>query len=54
MAAAKYGKGRCLVVDPWIYNEYVDRRNKLPVEFDGFAGRSTLPGGLFDRRNKAN
>ena len=31
MAVAKYGKGAVFaVVDPWIYNEYVDRRNKLP------------------------
>jgi unsaturated rhamnogalacturonyl hydrolase len=43
MAVAKYGKGTVFaVVDPWIYNEYVDRRNKLPVEYDGFAAAIDL------------
>lgn len=37
MAVAKVGKGTVFAVtDPWVYNEYVDRRNKLPLEFDGF------------------
>jgi unsaturated rhamnogalacturonyl hydrolase len=37
MATAKVGKGMVFaVVDPWIYNEYVDRRNTLPLDFDGF------------------
>jgi unsaturated rhamnogalacturonyl hydrolase len=45
MAVAKYGKGTVFaVVDPWVYNEYVDRRNKLPVEFDGFAAAIDLAG----------
>ena len=45
MAVAKYGKGTVFaVVDPWIYNEYVDRRNKLPVEYDGFAAAIDLAG----------
>jgi unsaturated rhamnogalacturonyl hydrolase len=45
MAVAKYGKGTVFaVVDPWIYNEYVDRRNRLPVEFDGFAAAIDLAG----------
>ncbi len=45
MAVAKLGKGTVFaVVDPWIYNEYVDRRNKLPVEFDGFAAAIDLAG----------
>ena len=45
MAVAKYGKGTVFaVVDPWIYNEYVDRRNRLPTEFDGFAAAIDLAG----------
>jgi unsaturated rhamnogalacturonyl hydrolase len=45
MATAKYGKGTVFaVVDPWVYNEYVDRRNKLPVEYDGFAAAIDLAG----------
>jgi unsaturated rhamnogalacturonyl hydrolase len=45
MAVSKYGKGTVFaVVDPWIYNEYVDRRNKLPVDFDGFAAAIDLAG----------
>jgi unsaturated rhamnogalacturonyl hydrolase len=45
MAVSKYGKGTVFaVVDPWIYNEYVDRRNKLPVEYDGFAAAIDLAG----------
>jgi unsaturated rhamnogalacturonyl hydrolase len=33
MAAAKFGKGKVLIVgDPWIYNEYVDGR-RLPKRF---------------------
>jgi unsaturated rhamnogalacturonyl hydrolase len=45
MAVAKVGKGTVFaVVDPWIYNEYVDRRNKLPLEFDGFDAALDLAG----------
>ncbi len=45
MAVAKYGKGTVFAVtDPWLYNEYVDRRNKLPVEYDGFAAAIDLAG----------
>jgi unsaturated rhamnogalacturonyl hydrolase len=45
MAVAKVGKGTVFaVVDPWIYNEYVDRRNKLPLEFDGFDASIDLAG----------
>ena len=45
MAVAKYGKGSVFaVVDPWIYNEYVDRRNRLPSEYDGFAAAIDLAG----------
>jgi len=45
MAVAKVGKGTVFaVVDPWIYNEYVDRRNKLPLEFDGFDAAIDLAG----------
>ena len=45
MAVAKIGKGTVFaVVDPWIYNEYVDRRNKLPLEFDGFDAAIDLAG----------
>jgi len=45
MAVAKVGKGIVYaVVDPWIYNEYVDRRNKLPLEFDGYDAAIDLAG----------
>src|SRR5216684_864127 len=45
MAVAKYGKGTVFaVVDLWVYNEYVDRRNKLPVDYDGFAAAIDLAG----------
>ena len=45
MAVAKYGKGTVFaVVDPWVYNEYVDRRNRLPVDYDGFAAAIVLAG----------
>jgi unsaturated rhamnogalacturonyl hydrolase len=45
MAVAKYGKGTVFaVVDPWIYNEYTDRRNKLPVEYDTFGAAIDLAG----------
>jgi unsaturated rhamnogalacturonyl hydrolase len=45
IAVAKVGKGTVFaVVDPWIYNEYVDRRNNLPVEFEGFAAAVDLAG----------
>ena len=45
MAVAKVGKGTVFaVVDPWVYNEYVDRRNKLPLEFDGFDASIDLAG----------
>jgi unsaturated rhamnogalacturonyl hydrolase len=45
MAVSKYGKGSVFaVVDPWVYNEYVDRRNKLPVDYDGFAAAIDLAG----------
>jgi unsaturated rhamnogalacturonyl hydrolase len=50
MAVAKYGKGTVFaVVDPWIYNEYVDRRNRLPVEYDGFAAAIDLAGWVVRR-----
>jgi unsaturated rhamnogalacturonyl hydrolase len=45
MAVAKCGKGTVFaVVDPWVYNEYIDRRNRLPVEYDGFAAAIDLAG----------
>lgn len=45
MAVSKVGKGTVFaVVDPWIYNEYVDRRNKLPLEFDGYDAAVDLAG----------
>jgi unsaturated rhamnogalacturonyl hydrolase len=45
MAVAKYGKGTVLAVtDPWVYNEYVDRRNRLPLDYDGFAAAIDLAG----------
>jgi unsaturated rhamnogalacturonyl hydrolase len=45
MAVAKVGKGTVFAVaDPWVYNEYTDRRNKLPVEYDTFAAAIDLAG----------
>jgi unsaturated rhamnogalacturonyl hydrolase len=45
ITVAKVGKGTVFaVVDPWVYNEYVDRRNKLPLEFDGFDASIDLAG----------
>ncbi len=45
MAVAKVGKGTVFaVVDPWVYNEYTDRRNTLPVEFDTFDAAIDLAG----------
>jgi len=45
MAETKLGKGVVFaVVDPWIYNEYVDRRNKLPLDFDGYDAAIDLAG----------
>lgn len=46
MAVATYGKGTVYaVVDPWLYNEYVDGR-KLPAEFDQYASAKDLAGWL--------
>lgn len=44
MAGAPYGKGTVLaVVDPWLYNEYVDGHNhNLPSEYDNFSGAREL------------
>jgi hypothetical protein len=45
IAVARVGKGTVLaVVDPWVYNEYTDRRNKLPVEYDTFDAAIDLAG----------
>jgi unsaturated rhamnogalacturonyl hydrolase len=45
IAVARYGKGRVFaVVDPWVYNEYTDRRNQLPVEYDNFDAAIDLAG----------
>lgn len=45
IAVAKYGKGTVFaVVDPWLYNEYVDRRNHLPVTYDNFDAAVDLAG----------
>jgi unsaturated rhamnogalacturonyl hydrolase len=45
MAVAKVGRGTVFAVaDPWVYNEYTDRRNKLPVEYDTFAAAIDLAG----------
>ncbi|WP_263365324.1 glycoside hydrolase family 88 protein [Edaphobacter bradus] len=50
MAVAKVGKGTVFAVtDPWIYNEYVDRRNTLPVEFDGYDAAIDLAGWAVQR-----
>ena len=44
MAGAKYGKGTVFaVVDPWVYNEYVDGHNhNLPSEYDNFTGAKEM------------
>lgn len=43
MATAKYGKGTVFAVgDPWIYNEYLDGRKGLPVDFENFGGANDL------------
>jgi unsaturated rhamnogalacturonyl hydrolase len=43
IALSRAGKGVVFAVtDPWVYNEYVDRRNKLPPEFDGYAAAKDL------------
>jgi len=45
IAVAKVGKGTVFaVVDPWVYNEYTDRRNHLPVEYDTFDAAIDLAG----------
>ena len=45
IAMARYGKGVVLgVVDPWVYNEYVDHRNTLPVAYDNFNAAIDLAG----------
>jgi unsaturated rhamnogalacturonyl hydrolase len=45
IAVAKVGKGTVFAVtDPWLYNEYVDRRNNLPLDFDGYAAAVDLAG----------
>jgi unsaturated rhamnogalacturonyl hydrolase len=53
MAVSKVGKGIVYaVVDPWIYNEYVDRRNKLPLDFDGYDAAIDLAGWAVRRQSK--
>ena len=43
IAVSKVGKGVVFAVtDPWLYNEYVDHRNKLPLEFDTYAAAKDL------------
>ena len=43
IAVSKVGKGVVFAVtDPWVYNEYVDHRNKLPLEFDTYAAAKDL------------
>lgn len=44
MAGASYGRGTVFaVVDPWLYNEYVDGHNRnLPSEYDNFTGGKEL------------
>ena len=45
IAVAHVGRGTVLaVVDPWLYNEYVDHRNKLPLDYDGMAAAKDLAG----------
>ena len=42
MATAKYGRGTVFAVgDPWLYNEYLDRR-KLPAEYENFKAAEDL------------
>ena len=43
MAVARVGKGVVYAeTDPWLYNEYIDHRNKLPQEFDTYAAAKDL------------
>ncbi|MDE3105668.1 MAG: glycoside hydrolase family 88 protein, partial [Acidobacteriota bacterium] len=43
LAVAKLGKGTVLgVVDPWVYNEYVDHRNHLPTAYDQWQAAQDL------------
>lgn len=44
MAGSSYGRGTVFaVVDPWVYNEYVDGHNhNLPSEYDNFTGGKEL------------
>jgi unsaturated rhamnogalacturonyl hydrolase len=43
MAVAKVGNGVVFAVtDPWFYNEYIDHRNKLPLEYDTYAAAKEL------------
>ena len=55
MAVAKYGKGTVFaVVDPWVYNEYVDRRKDCRWSMTGLRRRSIWRGGRCGRRSKAD
>jgi unsaturated rhamnogalacturonyl hydrolase len=45
IAIAGLGKGRVLgIVDPWLYNEYVDHRNHLPLDYDPWPAAIDLAG----------
>ena len=49
MAISKYGKGTVFaVVDPWLYNEYIDGI-KLPSEYDNFGAGKQLVRWLLDQ-----
>lgn len=49
MTTAKYGKGTVFaVVDPWLYNEYVDGRN-LPAKYDNLAAGKELARWLLEQ-----
>jgi unsaturated rhamnogalacturonyl hydrolase len=53
MATAKYGRGTVFAtVDPWLYNEYTDGRNKPQIynQFDNFAGGRELVQWLLQQR----
>lgn len=43
IAVARYGKGTVFAIgDPWLYNEYVDGRKKLPADFDNYKAAQDL------------
>lgn len=49
IATAKYGRGTVFaVVDPWLYNEYIDD-HRLPAEYDNLGAAKDVVAWLLDR-----